>query len=160
MTRDGFRHAAHERAVDTATSVTANHDDIRRPLDGGLHDLCGGLSDGDELECRWIARGTLPEGGKAPSAILFGQRNQIRWRHSALRHNGLAGVDDKDEGQLGSESLREFHAHIHRMRGDGALVNSKEDSSEAHANICLKAWRAGNIALELGRYAYCLMIPC
>jgi hypothetical protein len=44
------------------------------------------------------------------------------------------------------------------MRSDGALVNSKEDFSEAHANISLKAWRADNIALELGRYAYCLMI--
>ena len=39
VTHDALCHAAQERALETVTSVTADHDDVRWPLFGGLDDL-------------------------------------------------------------------------------------------------------------------------
>nr|WP_240547459.1 hypothetical protein [Mesorhizobium tianshanense] len=54
MTYDPVGDAAQQGTLYASATVAADHDEVRRPFSGSLHDLVGGHTCNDELERRWL----------------------------------------------------------------------------------------------------------
>jgi len=102
--------------------MTADNNQVRRPLAGRLDDLSRRLANVNEFEGRRLQRGALTEGGKQSFAVLLRQRDEFRCRNPAFRSIGIQrGINDVNQCDFGAEGSRAKSKPTSAARAANAL---------------------------------------
>ena len=113
---------AQQQAINAPAPMTADDDEVRRPVFSCLHDLGRRLADVNKFKRRRLQRGALSECGKQSFAVLLSQSDEFACRNptfGSISNNG--GIDDMNYRHLTPERTRQTEPDIRRILGENAM---------------------------------------
>lgn len=143
MTHHPFGDAAQQGTLYASATVAADHDEVRGPFSGSLHDLIRGRPYNDELECRWLQRQPLAEAFQQPLSILFGLINQFVWRNAGVGAIARRRVDGVDKRHVSAKRTCQLDTHVRSVRGNRLAVYRDENPSKTQHHLPTCVIRVG-----------------
>lgn len=127
--------AADQGARETATAMTANHNEIRRPLPGSFYDLRAGSPLWDELQGRDSGRKPRAEVRYQSRTVLLGAKGKLVSRDPGIRRKDHRRIDGVDKRYFGMKRTCQLYANMGCMRRDRITIYSNENFSKTHYDL-------------------------
>ena len=119
----------------TLPSMAADHDQVRGPVLCSIDDLGKRAADRDEIQRGRLWRQAFAKGVDQLSRLFLGRGGEDGGLNAGVGGVYELGVDDMNERHLRPREARQLGTDISRMRRDGLVVDSNENSSKEHNSL-------------------------